>query len=159
MPQRATSPNFLARLTDVEARLARVERAGNGQPGEVPFYPTHYETLAYADGTTFSTVWESTITPRGSALSMEVITLGDQVGTVNTGGAWQMLLNGSVTWSGTVLPTFTLALAQKNTDLTPYLGADLHIELQVRTTSGATTGGRYGRGGSIGISPVYARLL
>lgn len=159
MPQHATSPNFLQRLANLEQRVALAERSTGGSADEVPFYPTAYETMAYVDNATFSTAWETTITPRGSVLSMRVVTVGDQVSGVNSGGGWQMLLNSVSVWSGSVTPTFTVGFAQQDFDLTPYLSSALHIELQVRRTSGATTGGRGGQGGSIGISPVFARLL
>jgi hypothetical protein len=35
----------------------------------------------------------------------------------------------------------------------------LKVQIQARRTAGATTGGQQGGGGSIGLSPRYARLL
>lgn len=159
MPQHVITPNLLQRLTAVEQHLARLERSTTGTADEVPFYPTAYETMAYVDNTTYTTAWETTITPRGSTLSMRMVILGDSINSVNSGGDWQVLFNSAVVWSGSVPATFTYQYVQTILDVTPYASASsLHIELQARRTAGATTGGRNGSGGSIGMSPIYARL-
>ena len=56
--------------------------------------------------------------------------------------------------------TFGYTFPALTLDLTPYRAAtQLKVLFQVRKTSGATTGGKYGGGGSIGGSPRYARLI
>ncbi|HEX5596103.1 MAG TPA: hypothetical protein VFX61_08845 [Micromonosporaceae bacterium] len=159
MPKVATTPDFLQRLATVEQQLAELRRSG-WERDEVPFYPTSLRGLVYEDGTAFTTLWETIISPRTATLAMGLVLIGDQVGTTNTGGAWQVLLDGVVAASGTVAPTFQFQFATLSLDLTPYRAAtSLKVEFQVRRTSGATTGGKYGAGGSIGGALRYARLL
>jgi hypothetical protein len=159
MAQRVGTPNLLERIAVLEERLAQMERTG-WERDELPFYPTGFFALGYDDGTTFSTLWETAMAPRTASLNLGLVVVGDQVGGVNTGGAWQVLLNGSVVWSGTVPATYTLQFPVTTLSLAAYRGtAQVQVEIQVRRTSGASTGGRTGNGGSIGLSPRFARLL
>ncbi|MGI3198451.1 hypothetical protein ACRJ4B_16170 [Streptomyces sp. GTA36] len=160
MPRVATTPDFLQRLAAVEQQVAELRRSG-WERDEVPFYPTSLHGLVYEDNTSFTTLWESIITPRSATLALGLVLIGDVVGTTNTGGAWQLVLNDTtVVASGNVPPTYTYSFPTTVVDLTPYRAAtQLKVQFQVRRTSGATTGGRYGGGGSIGGSPTYARML
>ncbi|MEU7381558.1 hypothetical protein AB0A91_16450 [Streptomyces sp. NPDC042207] len=159
MPKVATTPTFLQRLAIVEEQLAALRRAGR-ERDEVPFYATSLHGLVYEDGGSFTTLWEAIITPRTATLSLGLVLIGDTVGTTNTGGGWQVLLDDTVAASGSVPATATYVFPALDLDLTPYRAApQLKVRFQTRRTSGATTGGRYGGGGSIGGSPRYARLL
>ncbi|MEU3700994.1 hypothetical protein AB0E82_02075 [Streptomyces anulatus] len=159
MAQRVPSTDLLARLASLEEQVATLRRTG-WERDELPLYPTAYTALAFSDATAFDTLWEGVLSPRTASLSLGLTLVGDQVAGVNTGGAWQVLFNGAVVWSGTALPSFTVQYASTVLDLLPYRGqSQLLVEIQTRRTSGATTGGRNGNGGSIGLSPRFARLL
>lgn len=139
--------------------MATLRRTG-WERDELPLWPTNFTAMAFNDGTSFGTLWEGVMSPRTASLSLGLTLVGDQVSGTNTGGAWQVLLGGSVVWSGTVLPTYTVQYAATVLDLLPYQQqSELLVEIQTRRTSGATTGGRNGNGGSIGLSPRFARLL
>lgn len=160
MPKVQTTPNVLQRLASLEEQVASLRRAGR-EVDEVPFYPTSLNTLAYEDDTSFVAVWESIITPRTASLALGLVLIGDVVSSTNTGGEWQVVFNDStVVASGTVPATFSFVLPALTLDLTPYrAAAQLKVQIEVRRTAGATTGGKFGAGGSIGCSPRYARLL
>ncbi|MER6191766.1 hypothetical protein [Streptomyces cyaneofuscatus] len=159
MPQRVPSTDLLSRLAALEEQVATLRRTG-WERDELPLYATNFTAMAFNDGTSFATLWEGVMTVRTASLSLGLTLVGDQVTSTNTGGAWQVLLGGSVVWSGTVLPTYTVQYANTVLDLLPYRGqSELLVEIQTRRTSGATTGGRNGNGGSIGLSPRFARLL
>jgi hypothetical protein len=160
VPKVLKDPNFLQRLAVVEEQLAALRRAGR-EVDEVPFYPTSLRTFVYEDNTTFTTLWETVLTPRTASLVMGLVFIGDVVSSTNTGGEWQVVFNDStVVASGSVPATFSYVLPALSLDLTPYRAASqLKVQIQVRRTAGATTGGRYGGGGSIGGAPRYARLL
>lgn len=159
MPQHASSPDFLQRLTVVEEKVAKLQRSGT-QQDELPFYPVGFQGMPYADSAAFTTIWDTTMAPRTGSLSLGMRVLGDQVAAVNTGGDWQILANTDVAASGTVPATFTIQAATAVIDLAPYLALSaLRIQIQVRRTAGATTGGKFGGGGSIGLSPTYARMI
>ncbi|MGC5400218.1 hypothetical protein ACPXCP_31315 [Streptomyces sp. DT20] len=160
MPQQPGTPNFLERLAVLEDQVAQLRRAG-WERSELPFYPTFMTTMPYCDSSTFTTTWETVLTPRTGSLSLGIVAVGDVVGTTNTGGAWQVLMNAAdVVMSGTVTPTFTYQFGAAVIDLAPYRAlSQLKIQIQTRRTSGATTGGKFGGGGSIACAPRYARLL
>ncbi|MEU0157927.1 hypothetical protein ABZ154_03540 [Streptomyces sp. NPDC006261] len=159
MAQRVPSTDLLSRLAALEEQVATLRRTG-WERDELPLWPTSYTAMAFNDGTVFSTLWEGVMSPRTASLSLGLTFVGDQVTGTNTGGAWQVLLGGAVVWSGTVLPTYTVQYANTVLDLLPYRGqSELLVEIQTRRTSGASTGGRNGNGGSIGLSPRFARLL
>lgn len=160
MARIATTPNVLQRIAALEGKVAALQREG-WERDEVPFYPTSLHGLVYEDATSFTTLWETIITPRTATLQMGLALLGDQVSATNTGGEWQVQLAGStVAASGTVPATFAFTFPTMSLDLTPYRGVQqLKVQLQVRRTSGATTGGKWGGGGSIGGAPTYARML
>ncbi|MFD5938268.1 hypothetical protein [Streptomyces griseus] len=150
--------SFPARLARVEERLAQLERTG-WERDELPLYATAFTAMPFSDSTSFSTLLENTFTPRTAGLTLGLTFVGDQVAGVNTGGEWQVLLAGAVVWSGAVAATYTVQYAVTTLDLLPYRGAsDLLIQIQTRRTAGATTGGRNGNGGSIGLSPRFARV-
>lgn len=160
MPQQPGTPNLLERLALLEDQVALLRRSG-WERGELPFYPTSLKTMAYDDATAFTTAWEVILTPRTATLSMGVVAIGDVVGTTNTGGLWQVVANSAdVVMSGSVPPTFAYQFGTAVIDLAPYQAlTELKVQIQVRRTAGATTGGKFGGGGSIGIAPRYARLL
>lgn len=160
MPQYPRTPDPLQRIAALEDRLARLERASR-VTDEVPFYPATFDTMLFTDATDWAAMWETTITPRGASLVMQLITIGDQVSGTNTGGEWRVQLNGVTTVaSGLIAATFTYDRPSVTIDLAPYRGqSSLTIGIHGRRTSGATTGGRFGFGGSVGVSPLYARLL
>lgn len=160
MPKVVKTADFLQRLVVVEEQVAAMRRAG-WERDEVPFYPTSQHTFVYEDGTSFTTLWETILSPRTATLSLGLVFFGDQVSATNTGGEWQVVFNDStVAASGSVPATFSYVFPALTLDLTPYRAASqLKVQIQVRHTSGATTGGKYGGGGSIGGAPRYARLL
>jgi hypothetical protein len=161
MPQYANTPDFVQRVQRLEGRVAALLRSQPRLGDEVPFFPTGLHTLPYESATTFTTMWETVLTPRTTRLSLGLVFIGDQVSTTNTGGDWQVLVNDlDVVASGSVAATFSFQFASPVIDLTPYLpGPDVKVSVQSRRTSGATTGGRYGSGGAIGLAPRYARLI
>ncbi|WTC56837.1 hypothetical protein OH715_16825 [Streptomyces cellulosae] len=159
MPKVHKATDFLQRLAELEERVQAMAREG-WERDEVPFYPTSLRTFVYEDNTAFTTLWETVISPRAAQLSMGLVFIGDVVDTTNSGGEWRVQFNDSTVASGNVPATFTYALPALSLDLTPYRAAtSLKIQIQVRRTSGATTGGKFGSGGSIGGAPRYARLI
>ena len=161
MPRVRTTPTFLQRLAALEDQVARLQRAG-WERDEVPVYPTSLHGIVFEDFTgSFGTLWETIISPRAATLSVGLVFFGDQVSGTNTGGEWRLQLNDSiVAASGNVPATFSFIFATASIDLTPYRAdSQLKVQLQVRRTSGATSGGMYGGGGSIGGAFRYARLL
>ena len=160
MPKVLKDPNFLQRLAVVEEQLAALRRAGR-EVDEVPFYPTSLRTFVYEDNTSFTTLWETVLTPRTASLALGLVFIGDVVSSTNTGGEWRVQFDDTTTAAnGSVPATFSYVLPALSLDLTPYRAASqLKVQIQVRRTAGATTGGRYGGGGSVGGAPRYARLL
>ncbi|WP_330236165.1 hypothetical protein [Streptomyces sp. NBC_00566] len=160
MPKVQKTPDILQRLAVLEEQVADLRRSGREQ-GELPFFPTSLRGLVYEDGSSFTTTWETILSPRTAALQLGMVFIGDVVSSTNTGGAWQVVLNDTtVISSGTVPATFAFQIASLTVDLTPYLTASqLKVQIQTRRTSGSTTGGKWGGGGSIGSAPRYARLL
>lgn len=160
MAQQPGTPNFLERLAVLEEQMGALRRTG-WERDEVPFYPTTWKGMPYEDSTVFTTVWETIISPRTATLSMGIVAIGDQVSALNTGGAWQVLMGGStVAMSGSIPATFSYQFGTGVISLAPYQNlTELKIEIQARRTSGATTGGKFGGGGSLGAAPRYARLL
>ncbi|WP_329592104.1 hypothetical protein OG195_27225 [Streptomyces sp. NBC_01362] len=160
MPQHATTPSFLERLAVLEEQVATLRRTG-WERDELPFYPTSMRAMPYDDATAFTSVWESVLTPRTASLSLGLVFIGDQVSGTNTGGAWQVVLaEADTVMSGSVAATFSYQFAAQVIDLTPYRTlTELKIQIQVRRTSGVTTGGKFGGGGAIGMAPRFARLL
>lgn len=160
MPKVAKQKDFLQELAELREQVADLKRGG-WERDELPFFRTSLNGLGYEDSTSFVTVWETILSPRTATLSLGLVLIGDVVSSTNTGGDWQVVLAGStVAASGTVPATFSFVFPALSLDLTPYRAADqLKVQIQVRRTAGATTGGKYGGGGSIGCSPRYARLL
>lgn len=160
MPQVKTTPNVLQRIATLEQQVADLRRAG-WERDELPFYATALNGLEYADGATFTTQWETILSPRTATLALGLVLIGDVVSSTNTGGDWQVQFNDStVVASGTVPATFAFVFPALTLDLTPYRAmSQLKVQIQTRRTAGATTGGKFGGGGSIGVSPRYARLL
>lgn len=159
MPKVMKTTDFLQRLAEVEEQLANLQRAG-WERDELPMFPTSQHGLVYEDATSFITLWETIMSPRTATLSLGLVFLGDVVTATNSGGDWQVLLDSDVAASGTVPATFSYVLPALSLDLAPYLAnPQLKVQVQVRRTAGATTGGKYGNGGSIGGSPRYAQLL
>lgn len=159
MPRTASTPSILQRLATVERQLADLRRSG-WERDELPFYPTSLHGLVYEDTTTWTTVWETILSPRTSRLDLGLVLIGDVVSSTNTGGEWQVLFDSAVVANGNVPATFTYVFPTLSLGLAAYRTApQLKVQVQVRRTSGATTAGRYGGGGAIGGSPRYARLL
>ncbi|MFD1832397.1 hypothetical protein ACFSJS_22515 [Streptomyces desertarenae] len=157
-----TTPDPLERITRLEERLAALEQGTvPPPPDEVPFYPTSFNGLAWIDATSFTTAWETLITPRTLTLALGLVLIGDSVGGVNTGGEWRVVLNDTgIVRSGTVPASFSWVFPAEVIDLSAHLtSTSLKIQIQARRTAGAATGGRYGNGGAVGCSPRYARLL
>jgi hypothetical protein len=154
------TPDVLQRLAELEETVAALQRSGR-ERDEAPFYPTSLRTFVYEDNTSFTTLWETVLSPRTATLAMGLVFIGDVVGTTNTGGEWRVQLADTTTaGSGTVPATFGYVLPTLTIDLTPYRQLpDLKVQIQVRRTTGATTGGKFGSGGAIGGAPRYARLL
>ncbi|PJN38990.1 hypothetical protein CG747_20840 [Streptomyces sp. CB02959] len=151
----------MERLAIVEERLDRLERAGR-EVDEVPFYPTNMRVMAYDDtAASFMTTWETIITPRAAMLSLGLVFIGDYVSPTYTGGAWQVVVNDTtVIASGSVPASLTYTFPAVTLDLSPYRNSpDLKIQIQTKRTSGATTGGKFGGGGSIGSAARFARQL
>ncbi len=147
----------VARLMD---RVAALERRSPARMDAAGMFATSYRGLVYEDGTAWLTYFQAVIRPRHQA-SLGLVFLGDQVGTTNTGGAWRVQVAGTPVSgaSGTVLPTFTYQFAALTLDLSSYSPtADLLIEVQGQRTSGATTGGRYGGGGALGMGVRWFNL-
>ncbi|MEU6229993.1 hypothetical protein [Streptomyces sp. NPDC047042] len=159
MPKVLKSPNFLQQLAVLREEVAALRRAG-WERDELPFYPTSLHGLVYEDTTSFATLWETILSPRTASLSLGLVLIGDVVSSTNTGGEWQVLLDSTVVANGSVPATFSYVFPALTLDLTPYRAAtQLKVQVQVRRTAGASTGGKFGGGGSIGVSPRYARLL
>ncbi|MGW6598510.1 hypothetical protein [Streptomyces sp. NPDC055036] len=159
MPQYATSPDFLQRLAALEETVEQLRRRGR-ERDELPFFGTNLQVMPYQSYTSMTTVWETVLSPRTASLSLGLVTIGDVVTAVNSGGDWQVLANTDVVMSGTISATFSYEFAAAAIDLTPYRSlTELKILIQARRTAGATTGGKFGAGGAIAIAPRYARLL
>jgi hypothetical protein len=162
MPAYASTPDLGQRIVRLERELAQLRRRSSPMFDEVPVFPTAFQGMPAIDDTSFVTAWETVLTRRTESLSVGLVFIGDQAGSplVNTGGAWQVLLNGTVVMSGTVAATFSYQFANQSLSLAAYPeGTEVKLEIKVRRTSGATTGGRWGFGGSILIAPRYIRLL
>ncbi|MGY1500795.1 hypothetical protein ACW4TU_30160 [Streptomyces sp. QTS52] len=159
MPKVLKKPNFLQDLARLREEVAALRRAG-WERDELPFFPTSLHGLVYEDATSFLTVWETILSPRTATLALGLVLIGDVVSSTNTGGEWQVLLDATVVANGTVPATFSYTFPALSLDLTPYRAAtQLKVQVQVRRTAGASTGGKWGGGGSIGCSPRYARIL
>ncbi|MFE3169338.1 hypothetical protein [Streptomyces sp. NPDC059224] len=159
MPKVQKPPNILRQIADLQKQVDDLRRSG-WERDELPFYPTSLHGLVYEDSASFVTLWETVLSPRTATLSLGLVLIGDVVSTTNTGGSWQVLFESTVVANGTVPATFSYVFPALTLDLTPYRGvSQLKVLFQVRRTSGATTGGKYGGGGAIGGSPRYARLL
>ena len=161
MPTYIREQSLDERVAVLEQGLAQTQR-GAALVDDIALFRVGFENYNYDDASSLSTVFETYFTPRGALLTLGMSFFGDQVGTspvVSTGGAWDVLLNGTVAASGLVPNTFTIVGAMPVLDLSPYLGTrDLHVEVRPRRTSGATAGGRYGGGGCIASTIHFARI-
>jgi hypothetical protein len=160
VPRVHRSPDILQRLAALEEQVSAMRRAG-WERDEVPFFPTVYWGLVWEDNAAWTTYWETILTPRAARLELGLVAIGDSVSGTNSGGEWQVVLaETAVVASGTIPATFSYVFPALSLDLTPYRAAtQLKVQIQARRTAGATTGGQQGGGGSIGLSPRYARLL
>lgn len=159
MPKVVKSSNFLQELAELKEAVADLKRAG-WERDELPFYPTSLHGMVYEDNTAMTTLWETILSPRTASLALGLVLIGDVVSATNTGGNWQVLLGTDVAANGTVPATFSYVFPALTLDLTPYRAlTQLKVQVQVQRTAGATTGGKFGGGGSIGCAPRYARLL
>lgn len=162
MPTYPKNIDFLQQFAELRERVEKLERSGRN-PDELALFPTSLHGMVYEDGTSYTTTWETILTPRTATLQIGLVLIGDVVSTTNTGGDWQLLLAGTSVASGSVPATFSYQFPALSLDLTPYLttsvATGLKVQVQVRRTAGATTGGKFGGGGAIGSAPRYARLL
>lgn len=161
MPKYSKSRDPMERLAVVEERLAQLERSGR-ERDEVPFFPTNSRTMAYDDtASAFMTTWETIISPRTAVLSLGLVFIGDYISPSYTGGLWQVVINDTtVVGSGSVPASLTYVLPTVSIDLAPYRNTpDLKVQIQTKRTAGASTGGKFGGGGSIGSAPRFARQL
>lgn len=160
MPKVAKQADFLQQLAELKEEVAKLRRTG-WERDELPFFPTSYRTMAYDDSTSFATQWETILSPRTASLSLGLVLIGDVVSSTNTGGDWQVVFGDStVVATGTVPATQAFVFPALSLDLIPYRAAEqLKVRVQTRRTAGASTGGKFGGGGSIGCAPRYARLL
>ncbi|MGY0067728.1 hypothetical protein ACWZEH_13050 [Streptomyces sp. QTS137] len=160
MPKVQKPKDLLQRLAELEDRVDALAREG-WERDELPLYPASQHGLAYDDAPEWRTLWEATFTPRTATLQLGLVFLGDIVSGTNTGGEWQVVFaDSTVVASGTVPATFAYTRPALTLDLTSYRSeTQLRVRVQVRRTAGATTGGKFGGGGSIGGAPQYARLL
>lgn len=158
MPAYQRDRSVEERLAIVEEQLAALRRTG-ALVDDLAMFPVYYLGMEYVDTTVFQTAWQNIFTPRSSTLTLGMQLFGDQIGATNTGGEWQIALNGAVVTNGSVPATYTLVQPVVALDLSPYLGVkDLLIELRTRRTAGATTGGHYGTGGCIASGFLFARM-
>lgn len=161
MPAYSKARDPMERLAILEDRLDRMERSGR-EVDEVPLYPTNSRVMVYDDASaSFSTTWETIVTPRAAVLSLGLVFIGDFISPTYTGGSWQVVVNDTtVIGSGSVPASLTYVLPTVTLDLSPYRNSpDLKIQIQTKRTSGATTGGKFGGGGAIGSAPRFARQL
>lgn len=158
MPAYQRDRSVEERLAVLEDTVAALRRAGT-VVDDLAMFPVYYLGMEYVDSTTLQAAWQNIFTPRSSTLTLGMQLFGDQVGATNTGGAWEIFLNGTSVANGLVPATFTIVQPVVPLDLSPYLGVkDLLVELRTRRTSGATTGGRYGTGGCIASGFLFARM-
>lgn len=152
MPQYTKQIGLGEQVAALMDRVARLERRSPTVLDAGSLLPTSFHGLVYEDSTSYVTYFETTVTAPRHAASIGLVFLGDQVGTTNSGGLWQVLLNGSLPAgaSGGITANFSFQFAAVVLDLSA-LSGQVHIEVQGRRTAGATTGGRYGTGGTIGI--------
>ncbi|WP_369183336.1 hypothetical protein [Streptomyces sp. Y1] len=156
--------------------LAMYDRAGNviisadTTSGKGASFPQRLVPFAgagfFASPRTSATTWQDLLvasipgdTPR---LSLVVGLLGDQIGGVNTGGNYRILVNSTtVVASGTIPANFTWMYPSALVDMTPWYGpgTSVRVAIQVQRTSGATTGGTDGNGGSIRAEMQGALLI
>lgn len=160
MPTYNREQSLDERVAELEQQVALLRRTGS-RADDLPLFRTNYEGLNWDDDTVFTTTFETTFTPRAASLSLGLMFIGDVVGAVATGGAWQVVLNtAAVVASGTVPATNSYVLADLAIDLSAYVAqSDLRIDIETRRTAGATTAGRFGAGGSIGSGVRYARMI
>ncbi|PVE04658.1 hypothetical protein [Streptomyces scopuliridis] len=159
MPQYATNPDFLQRLATLEESVEQLRRRGR-ERDELPFFGTNLQVMPYQSYTSMTTVCETVLSPRTASLSLGLVTIGDVVTSVNSGGDWQVVANADIVMTGVISATFSYEFAAAVIDLTPYRAlTELKILIQARRTAGATTGGKFGTGGAIAIAPRYARLI
>lgn len=158
MPAYARDRSVEERVAVLEDQLAALRRQGS-LVDDLAMFPVFFESLVFDDSTTLDPTWSNIFTPRAATLTMGLQFFGDIAGTTNTGGSWDVRLNGTSVASGTVPATYTVITPTVTLDLSPYLGTkSLTVELRTRRTSGATTGGRYGTGGCIASGVTFARL-
>jgi hypothetical protein len=158
MPAYQRDRSVEERLAIVEDQLAALRRQGS-LVDDLAMFPVYFEAAVFDDSTALDPTWSNTFTPRASTLTLGLLFFGDTVGTTNTGGAWDVTLNGASVANGTVPATYTIVTPTVILDLSPYLGTkDLTVAVRTRRTSGATTGGRYTTGGCIASGVTFARL-
>ncbi|MGW1174545.1 hypothetical protein ACWD4P_12595 [Kitasatospora sp. NPDC002543] len=155
--------------------VAMYDRAGNaiiyadtisGKGAAYPWRPVGFGTGGFFTAPrTSSTVWQDlliaqvpTDSPR---MTVTVGLVGDQVGGINTGGDYRLVVAGTTVASGQVPATWTYVYPQMTVDMTPWYGPGgwVRVVVQVQRTSGATTGGVDGNGGTIRAELQGAYLL
>jgi hypothetical protein len=160
MPAYSEPRGLMARMGALERQVSELRRRRAQPLVDVPFFPVSAQTMPYQSYTGWTTAWEAVVAPRGEALHVGLAMIGDRVSSTDTGGEWQVLVNGSLQASGFVDPIFSLQYASVVLVLSGLVGLpEVTVSVQTRRTSGAPTGGKHGAGGSIGIAPTWARLM
>lgn len=159
MPSYNRAQTLDARVAILEEQVAAAQRGGR-LVDDLAMFPVYYFGMEFVDvAASMQIAWQNIFTPRSGTLTLGLQLAGDQVSGVNTGGVWDVQLNGQTVANGTVPATFSIVQPVVKLDLTPYLGVtDLLVTLRTQRTSGASTGGRYGTGGCIASGLLFARM-
>lgn len=127
----------------------------------VGFGPTSFISAPYSQGTGWAETASAWVPCDGPKLHLDLSFLGDQIGGVNTGGAYRILVAGGQVASGSVPATFSWVGVSLDIDMTPYYGpgSAVYVSIQVQQTSGASSGGRNGGAGSVisAVNGAYQR--
>ncbi|GAA2112399.1 hypothetical protein GCM10009759_55090 [Kitasatospora saccharophila] len=117
----------------------------------VAFNATAFASAPYAQDTGWTEISSTYVPLDAPKLYLNMAFVGDQIGGVNTGGNYRVLVSGTQVTAGTVPATFNWVNASLDVDMTPYYapGTAAQVSIQVQRTSGATTGGRGGGAGAI----------
>jgi hypothetical protein len=127
----------------------------------VGFSGSNFQSAPYAQGPTWTETASAAVPRDAPKLHLDLAFTGDQIGGVNTGGNYRVLVNGTQVATGAVPATFSWVTVSYDIDMTPYYapGSAVTVIIQVQQTSGASTGGRGGGAGSIisAIQGAYQR--
>jgi hypothetical protein len=155
--------------------LAMYDRAGHviisadtisGKGVSFPWRPVGFGGSGFfASPRTPNTTWQELLVAQvpcdSPRLNLTVGLVGDQVGGINTGGDYRVVVAATTTVaSGQVPATFNWTFPTVGIDMTPWYapGNWVRVAVQVQRTSGATTGGTDNNGGSIRAEMIGAYL-